>query len=289
MMEEVKTKLILIEGIPGSGKTTYAKRINEFLLDRHITTQMYSEGDLHPADLSWCAYLSITEYDNLLKRFPEHKLLIRNNAKVSKDSVAVAYTRLGFYPNQNELMTYLASKEIFDGKVSSDVFMDINKKRWLEFGLDAVNKNDVNIFECVFFQNNICELLFHNNMSKDKIIEYLVQLIEPVKHLNPVLIYLSQTSIEETINRVSEKRRSNDKTKYKDWIDLVINYIENSPYGKKHKLNGFNGVIKALTDRKNLELDIIKEIPIQTYVIENEEYDWDKVFEVMKNKLANHI
>ncbi|MFW6306208.1 MAG: hypothetical protein ACOC1N_02345 [Bacillota bacterium] len=47
----MKHKLIIIEGVPGVGKTTTVSLIKENL-DNNITSNLFMEGDLnHPADL----------------------------------------------------------------------------------------------------------------------------------------------------------------------------------------------------------------------------------------------
>ncbi len=51
----METKLILIEGIPGSGKSTIAQKTGEYLSARGLKTKVYAEGQLHPVDLAWCA------------------------------------------------------------------------------------------------------------------------------------------------------------------------------------------------------------------------------------------
>jgi cytidylate kinase len=284
-----KTKLILIEGIPGSGKTTYANRLYDYLKDKGVGVQKYNEGDLHPVDLSWCAYLTLEEYNNLLKSYPEHNEVLKNNSQVSDDYVVVAYTRLGFYPNENKLMTYLALKEIFDAKLTASEFMSINTKRWHDFAEKQTGREEVNIFECVFLQNNINELLFHQTLDDSTIKKYLNELANQVLDLNPVLIYLSQPNIDETIKKVADTRISEDKTKYKDWIDLVIEYIETSAYGKKNKLQGFDGVIDAMKARKGLELGAINDLPISTLIINNNEYNWDRVFEEIVSRVSEFI
>ncbi len=40
----MNTKLILVEGLPGFGKSTAAALIQEILKERHIPTELYLEG-----------------------------------------------------------------------------------------------------------------------------------------------------------------------------------------------------------------------------------------------------
>lgn len=42
------TKLILVEGLPGSGKSTFSARISGFYAEQGRNTNLYSEGELLP-------------------------------------------------------------------------------------------------------------------------------------------------------------------------------------------------------------------------------------------------
>ena len=68
MIEEIfmDTKLILVEGIPGSGKSTIANKIREYLESQNIDTTLFNEGDAHPADLAWCSYIPENEYKDII-------------------------------------------------------------------------------------------------------------------------------------------------------------------------------------------------------------------------------
>ena len=59
-------KLWLIEGIPGSGKSTAARKLGQTL-----HAQAYNEAELHPCDLAWHAVLSRAELDAFIARHPD--------------------------------------------------------------------------------------------------------------------------------------------------------------------------------------------------------------------------
>ena len=87
-----------------------------------------------------------------------------------------------------------------------------------------------------------------------------------MKDLNPKLIYLVQLDTYETIKRVAEERVSSDKSQWPDWIDRVISYIEDSQYGRKHGLKGFDGVVAFFEARKKIELAVIDKLPVNKVV-----------------------
>lgn len=279
----MKTKLILIEGIPGSGKTTLARRTEKFLKDKGVKAKCYNEGMIHPADLAWLAYLTLEEYNKLLLEHEQYADVLRKNSRIEDDMVVVAFTYLGIRRNENELIKYLQGKEIFDGKLSSKEFLNINLKRWKNFCKQALSDDYVYIFECAFLQNHINELLAYNDVTTDYIIDYAKKLISTVEKLNPTLIYLDQSNVRAKIESVAKERTAPEGIP--DWIDLVIDFTQNSSYGQRNNLKGFDGAVKFFADRAHIEREVIKHLPIDTFIINNPARDWDDIF----NKISSYV
>lgn len=91
----MKNRLILVEGIPGSGKTTISNRIKQYFESKGIKVKLYNEGDTHPADLGWNACLTIDEYTDIIKNNPELEEKIKGNTSFEGEYAIVAYTKLG--------------------------------------------------------------------------------------------------------------------------------------------------------------------------------------------------
>lgn len=279
----MKTKLILVEGIPGSGKTTLARRTEKFLKDKGIYAKCYNECMIHPADLAWLAYLTLEEYNQILLEYQQYADVIKKNSKIEDDMVVVAFTYLGIRRDENELIRYLQSKEIFDGKLSSEEFLNVNLKRWKNFCKQATGDDCVYIFECAYLQNHINELLAYNDVTTDYIIDYAKKLISTVEVLNPTLIYLDQSSVRAKIESAAKERTEPEGKP--DWIDLVIDFVENSSYGQRNNLKGFDGTVKFFADRAHIEREVIKHLPIDTFTITNPDFDWDDIF----NKISSYV
>ncbi len=275
----MKTKLIMVEGIPGSGKSTFAKKIAGYYRNKGMAVDIFNEGQAHPADLAWSACVPLASLDHLLLKYSELEAEIRKNMRIDGGYAMIAYTQVktenrAFY---KELENY----EIYDNRVAFDVFCNLHYSRWEAFGKQAAEKDMLNIFECAFFQNHINELQNYQLAGKADMQRHLNKLLSSVLPLSPVLIYLSQPNIRETIERIAKERVSD----HGKWIDMAVAYVENTPYGKLHNLKGFDGFLRCMEDRKQTEADIIKSLPINTIIIENDDYNWEGVW----NKLEAHL
>lgn len=116
----MKTKLVMVEGIPGSGKSTFAQKIADYYRNKSIVVNLFNEGQAHPADLAWLACIPLDTIDTLLFKYKELENDITKNMHISDGYAIIAYTQVktdnrGFY---KELESY----EIYDNRVSFDIF-----------------------------------------------------------------------------------------------------------------------------------------------------------------------
>lgn len=281
----MKNRLILVEGIPGSGKTTTSKKIRDYLMNKGLDVILYNEGDMHPADMAWNALLTREEYNNAISEI-EYEDIIKANSIFEDEYVIVAYTKLGLHKNENKLMDFLEAHEIYDGRVPIEIFKDIHLKRWRKFGeVMKADKSKIVIFECAFLQNHVNELLAMHEKDLDYIRKYLNELIKTVRDLHPKLIYLKQHSAQETLTRISKERISDNKEIYPDWIDMVTQYFENSNYGKHNNINGFDGLVRYFEQRQAIELEVLKDLPIDNQIVYNTNYDYEAIINMILNNL----
>lgn len=214
----------MIEGIPGSGKSTLAKRVHEHLCSSGVKTTLYNEGSHNPLDLFWHAYLTREEFNQMSIKYDSMSKEINKHSIFENDYVLVPYKQLSYKSNESDLKKYLKEHEVcYSNKplISLVNFKKVFLKRWYRFRESSLGRNDIKIFESVFFQHNIHDLLRLYAPENKEIIEYLYSLIHEVIDFKPILIYLTQSSVEETLTRVW-KERNKDNNCFK--------FIENSKW-----------------------------------------------------------
>lgn len=271
----MKTKLIMVEGIPGSGKSTFAKRIADHYQNQGITVNLYNEGGFHPADLAWNACIPMDQLESTLAGYASFREEIDKNTQIEDGYAILSYTQVktddqAFYKDMER-------HEVYDGRVPRQVFNNLHIKRWKSFGEKAKQKDELTIFECAFLQNHVNDFMQFDLADAGTMKEPFSNLIRTVEHLFPLLIYLSQPNIRETIERVAKERIFPEGR----WIDGIILYNESTPYGRFHGRQGLEGTILSFEDRQLAELELIASLPIQSIVLENPDYNWEKLWQAL--------
>lgn len=276
----MKSRLILVEGIPGAGKTTTARKIKEKLIEEGKEVILYEEGMSHPVDMAWNAYLKEDEYNDFIEMCSEmwenskmtvskEELInrIQNQARIEDNHVILAYTRIDFTEECYwSLIDDVASKEICDGRRSLEEFREIHLKRWSRFAKEALINNTIYIFECAFLQNHIFELLGVYEKCDEDIYLYLNNLLKTVKGLNPSIVYIEPTSVENVIIQAANERKSPDASS-SDWIDEIAEWVSNMNFGKSHKLEGIEGVISFCRERLRIDKLMIDMLDVPVTII----------------------
>ena len=243
----MKNRLYIIEGLPCSGKSTTSSFVAS-LLEQKGNVCFIDEGTgNHPADYEFHA-------------------------------LAPA----GFFSGMEEIVSLSQfSGEMFDKLLQYKIYdflpwekeMPLMLDKWRQFVKNS-SEDIVYIFNCVLLQNPMCETMMRFGFSEDESRSYIGKVADIIQVMNPVVIYLRNTDISDSIEQTAKERPG--------WLDEVINYHVNGIYGKQIGAEGFEGYICCLEERQERELRILNGLPVRKLVVDNPQRDWKSAQETIK-------
>ena len=250
-----------IEGLQGAGKSTLVKCFSEHLTDYKV----FHEGDYSPVELAWCAYVTEEQYQKVLSDYPS--LDGETNAKTAAEGEKriICYTQIltdipAFHRN-------LEKFEIYNGNLDREDFEKVILERFRKWDGEG------QIFECSVFQNIIENQMLYLMMTDEEIMDFYRRLGRILDEKSFQIVYLDVTDIPDTID-VIRKERSDDAGN-ELWFPLMLRYLEESPYGKRHMLTGMEGLVKHLARRRDLEHRILAEIFRENaMIVKAKGYEW---------------
>lgn len=256
-------QLIMVEGIPGSGKTTTAQCIKTCLEQMGMDVEHYAEGNLdHPADFEQVAVLTDIEWDTLLKQFPDFKMELNKNMISRKSHHLISYGKLHKEAKgHEEVIKVLKKHDIYDGSISPEQHQALLADNWRSFADFHGRSSGVILFECCFLQNPLCALLARFNLDLESIEKHILELEEAIAGLNPLLIYLDTKNPRETLELASQERP-------KEWLDFMIDYHTSQGYGQANGLNGFDGLVSFMMKRQEYERHIVQRLSLTKLLID---------------------
>lgn len=276
----METKLLMVEGLPGSGKSTVARKIKKHMEEKGKKVIFYEAESTNPADMAWQAYLTKEEYhrfvadclDIWLQTKPtitDEELIrrIEMQSQMENGHVAVAYRNINFPGSEYQVLARkLSSKEIFQGGLPFEELRELHLERWSRFAHNMQLRRETVIFESNFLQNSIFELMCYRGMNDEQILDYLMELADTVRFLEPRIVYIETEDIEKLVDKTAKKRALPPESG-NDWLTCFVNWVSTTIYGQRHNLSGKEGLIKVLRERQRMDYLVLRKIglPVTWY------------------------
>jgi hypothetical protein len=276
------TKLILVEGLPGSGKTTLAGAVATRLQDRGVRAGLYLEGNLdHPADFESVAYLSPQEDAALRERFADEGALLDRHAIRDGNDIFYRYRALReSEPGMSAgLLSALSQHEVYEQPAGT--YRRLLLERWRRFAERAREQETVYVFECCLLQNPLTMMLGRHSEPVEEAKRFVRELSGTVTTLQPRLIYLKPENVRERLERVARSRPP-------EWLEFVIAYHTQQGHGKLRGWQGLDGLIEFYKMRQEIEIELLGQLDLLHTIIEHRgwERDHDRAFEFVMEGLA---
>ena len=265
------TRLILIEGLPGSGKTTTAQFVRERLAHHGWRPRLYLEGDLnHPADYASVACLTLPEYTRLLEKYPAQRGLLAQHAVFLRGEYFIPYRKLANQYGERlpaGLIDDLAGCEIYDLPVEK--YRRVAAGRWQDFTTWALAGDSTFIFEGCFLQNPLTVLLAKHNLDVAAAAAHIRRLVEITRPLKPLLIYLDPPDIRGALAQAAQPRPQ-------AWLDYLTGYTPGQTWGAADRPSGesdFDSLVHFYAMRRSVEKDLITPLASGLW-LDNAGLDW---------------
>lgn len=246
------TRLIMLEGLPGTGKSTNSYFLS-MQLEREEKTAKWVHEVARPHPVLFFSEASLTkkEYDSILKAYPNSEPILNKVVVFRKNTIGIDLLELEWNYINDIGTSFLQALQEYDVMTFPlDKYETVALEKWAYFTEKALeNETEVYILDSSIFQYQIFTFLLKNASYKE-IEQFFWKLIKIVKPLNPSLVYFYREDTQETINFLENLRGK----QFMEWIwerDKDQPYYINKPReAESHKqfLIDYANIAKQLFD-----------------------------------------
>lgn len=247
----MKHRLVIVEGLPCSGKSTISAYVAECLRQREQVCFIDEGTGDHPADYEFHAVAPAG--------------MLGDKRKI------VALSEYS-----GEQFECLLPYKIYDGlpwEIEKPLMLD----KWRQFVREA-KENVTYVFNCVLLQNPMCETMMHFGFQEKVSQAYIEEIAAIIAPMNPLVVYLKNDDVADSVRKAALERPG--------WLDAVIGYHANGAYGKQIDAEGFEGYIRCLIDRQARELGILSALTIDYIILDNPQKDWAAAKAYLKKQIS---
>lgn len=203
----VNTRLISVDGIPGSGKSTTSRSIHDRLVASGI-------------DSLWFHELSADH--------PIHR------HEVHPDD-----------PNE---------------------YMDFHLDLWTSFLQNSKTNKTVFVFDCTLLQYLTAGLMFFD-VQESSIQKHFIETINIIRTLNPVIVYLYNPSVRNTLSWITAKRGDEFSRRF-------IAGWKSCKYWTRLGLDGFDGMVTFFEDQQEVAMECMERSAVNKIIIDRTNHNF---------------
>ena len=204
----MRHRLILLEGVPGSGKTTTARALTNRLRGWGVPARLWVEGQMdHPLDLFGYAYLGPGALDELARAYPGQGEGLALRSRTYGGHCLTPYRGLAL---PEGLERALAAREFCytdRPQVPFAAFSEVFAQRFGAFARENAPSASVTVCESVLLQHQIHDLnRLYPALPREAALGHLQRLAAALAPLEPVLFYLAPSDVADSLARTAAQR-----------------------------------------------------------------------------------
>ena len=213
----MRNRLIMLEGLPGTGKSTNSYKLYEQMLRNGVKARWLHEvSQPHPTLFFTESCFSAGEYQRFIARYPELAGILNDVAEVRKTTVGIDYETVlrrcrkqGVNdPQATEWFQELMQYDAFPSSLDRYEVQALEK--WELFAEKAAKDEEtVFILDSSIFQYQIFTYLL-KDAGYDRLSAFIQKIMAYLSSLNPLLIYLYRENTEDSIGYLRDQRGIRD-------------------------------------------------------------------------------
>ncbi|MBP1992328.1 hypothetical protein [Paenibacillus eucommiae] len=269
MGAHLQSKLILVEGLPATGKSTNSGIIRSQLEQNGYKARWIHEvARPHPTLFFYEASLSEQQYANYLQRFPQVKPYLDQITIQRKYSFGIDLLELEWnYLDQIGLQGYEELKKYDVWNFSLEPYIDAALEKWEDFiRIQSQKSDEIILLDSSIWQFQIYSFLLAN-ASFTQIHNFLQKIYALLAVLQPTFIYFYRDDVEHTINELEAQRGTG-------FLEGIWARDQHNPYYQEQRPPGAAGYKEFLRDYSSWAERLFELIPFKKKAVEITEGNW---------------
>jgi hypothetical protein len=261
--------LVLLEGLPGAGKSTNSGLLNrQFERNGIFSSWIHEMLRLHPVLFFNEACLTYSEYEEWCKSYDSGRMMdtiaLKRGSLVGIDLLKVEWHYQDLF--SEEAIRSLKEKDAWN--FSLNRYMEAALEKWREFAHEAAKHPEkVYILDsCIFQYQVFCFQL--EDAPKEELFTFIRTLWDIVSDLYPHLVYLYRESIEDQFQHIKKVRGD-------QFFQSMWERDRHNPY-YTNRTYSVEAYYEFLRDYDRIVRELFKEAPCPKVSLEITEGEWDK-------------
>ena len=262
------TRLILFEGLPGTGKSTNSY-FSFIQLERNgkAIKWIHEVAWPHPVLFFSEANLTYDEYDAFLKMYPQSEPIMNHIAIFRNSTVAIDLLELEWnYLDDIGEQAFHALQKFDVMTFPLNKYINVALEKWSFFTEKAIeNGSGAAILDSGIFQYQLFTFVL-KNAPYSALEQFIQKLIKIVKPLNPSLVYFYRENVNDTIDFLENLRGT-------QFMESIWERDKAEPYYRDKK-KGAEGHKQFLRDYANIAMRLFEAVSCRKISIEITKQDW---------------